>query len=136
MPRKRKYKYHEDGILPPSDADYYFVFGSNLRGAHGKGAALVAKELYGAEYGIGIGVTGKCYCIPTKDRFIRTLPLSSIRHSIALFIEFTHSRPELNFWVTAVGCGLAGYKHSDIAPMFAGANTNCNFPKQWIPFLH
>ena len=136
MPKLRKYKYHKDGTLPENIKDFILVFGSNTRGAHGKGAALIAKDLFGAEYGVGIGLTGRSYAIPTKDRFIRTLPLLNIKHYIEAFKDFTFNRPDVNFWITGVGCGLAGYSASQIAPYFIGCNTNCNFPHTWIQFLH
>lgn len=136
MPKLRKYKYHKDNILPENTKEYIFVFGSNTRGAHGKGAALVAKEIFNAEYGIGIGLTGRSYAIPTKDRFIRTLPLNEIKHYINLFKDFTYNKPNLKFWITRVGCGLAGYKDEQIAPYFKDSNTNCVFPEQWVKFLH
>ncbi len=135
MGRKRYYNYHQDGELPEAQSNYYFVFGSNTRGAHGKGAALVAKHKYGAETGVGIGVTGNCFAIPTKDRFMRTLMISEIKYFIYLFKEFTLNRPDLQFWVTAVGCGLAGYSHAEIAPLFIGAGSNCNFPEPWSKFV-
>ena len=135
MPRKTKYQYHKDGTLPENSSEWIFVFGSNLRGAHGKGAALVAKEKFGAEYGVPIGLTGRSYAIPTKDRYIRTLGLEQIKHYVDVFKDFTWNMPNLKFWVTAIGCGLAGYKDSDIAPMFRDCNTNCNFPHNWKQYL-
>ena len=135
MPKLRKYKYHKDGTLPENLKEYIFVFGSNTRGAHGKGAAIVAKEQFGAEYGVGVGLTGRAYAIPTKDRYIRTLSLIEIKHYINLFRDFTHNRPDLKFWITGVGCGLAGYSSSQIAPYFSQCNTNCDFPHMWIPYL-
>lgn len=135
MSNKRKYQYHKDGTLPENLSEYKFVFGSNTRGIHGKGAALVAKNKFGAEYGVGVGITGNSYAIPTKDHFLRTLPLEKIKHYINIFKDFTHNNPDLKFWVTSVGCGLAGYTAAQIAPYFKGCNTNCNFPHTWISYL-
>lgn len=135
MPRQRKYMYHKDGTLPEDKREFIFVFGSNTRGAHGKGAALIAKDMFNAEYGVGVGYTGRSYAIPTKDRFMRPLSLPQIKFSIYLFKDFTHNRPDLKFWVTGVGCGLAGYSASQIAPYFADCNTNCSFPHTWIKYL-
>lgn len=112
-----------------------FVFGSNLAGRHGKGAAADALHYYGAEYGVGQGRTGNSYAIPTKDESIRTLSLQSIRYYVDHFIEYAKAHPELIFNVTRVGCGLAGYTDSDIAPMFAGAPNNCRLPESWIKLL-
>jgi hypothetical protein len=96
-----------------------FVFGSNLTGRHGKGAAWVAYKRHGAIYGQGIGLQGKSYGIPTKDERIRTLPLHIINEFVNAFIWFTQENLDLKFYVTRIGCGLAGYSPSDIAPMFA-----------------
>jgi hypothetical protein len=135
MARRRKYQYHKDGTLPDNPSEWIFVFGSNLRGAHSAGAAIVAKEQFGAEYGVPIGLTGRSYAIPTKDRYIRTLDLNQIKYYVQVFKDFTWNMQDMKFWVTAVGCGLAGYKHEQIAPMFKGAYTNCSFPEGWAKFL-
>jgi hypothetical protein len=108
-----------------------FVFGSNEAGRHGKGAALHARKRYGAKYGVGFGRTGNAWAIPTKDAQLRTLPLERIAHHVGLFLIYAREHPELMFKVTAVGTGLAGYKHEDIAPMFAGAPANCDLPTEW-----
>lgn len=135
MNTKKPYKYHRDGDLPDPDEGYIFVFGSNLAGLHGKGAALVAKHMYGAEQGVGQGFTGSSYAIPTKDRWLRSRTLYEIKRSIGEFIAFAKDHPEMKFFVTRVGCGLAGYHDADISYMFRGAPSNCNFPKPWRPFL-
>jgi hypothetical protein len=108
-----------------------FVFGSNLAGRHGKGAALYAFRHYGAIYGQGEGLQGDSYAIPTKDERIRTLPLSEIRRHVIKFIMFAHTHPELEFQLTRIGCGLAGYKDEDIAPLFKYAPNNCLLPVGW-----
>jgi hypothetical protein len=108
-----------------------FVFGSNLAGRHGKGAALHARQKYGAVYGVGVGRTGSAYAIPTKDHSIQTLPLESILPYVESFLHYANEHSELTFLVTRVGCGLAGYKDSDIAPMFYGAPSNCKLPEEW-----
>ena len=98
-----------------------FVFGSNLAGRHGKGAALVAIRQHGAERGVGEGLTGSSYALPTKDARINTLPLDVIRLHIEVFLIVARQRPNLRFMVTAIGCGLAGYEPREIAPMFEPA---------------
>lgn len=108
-----------------------FVFGSNLAGRHGKGAALCARNEHGAVYGVGIGRTGNSYAIPTKDGNLVRLPLSGIRPHVAEFKKYADGHPDLEFQVTRIGCGLAGYSDSDIAPMFAGAPDNCHLPDGW-----
>jgi len=128
------YDYHIDGTLPES-GEWILVFGSNMRGAHGAGAARVAKELFGAQTGVWSGLTGLSYAIPTKDSRLQTLPVETIRRYIDEFVRFTHERPEFRFWVTRVGCGLAGYRDEQIAPLFRGCNSNCSFAEEWRFFL-
>lgn len=101
-----------------------FVFGSNLAGRHGKGAALYARKNYGAIYGQGVGLQGDSYGIPTKDEKIKTLPLDRILSYVNDFITFAKLHPELMFHVSPVGCGLAGYVPEQIAPMFKDAPAN------------
>lgn len=108
-----------------------FVFGSNLAGRHGKGAALEARLKHGAIYGQGNGLQGQSYAIPTKDVYLRSLPLETIQFYVDVFIGIAKERPELTFNVTRIGCGLAGYTDSQIAPMFKGAPINCNLPEGW-----
>lgn len=108
-----------------------FVFGSNLAGRHGKGAALTATKEYGAEYGVGEGRTGRAYAIPTKDHELRTRRLIDIELSVDRFKQYARQHPELEFFVTAVGTGLAGYTRDDIAPMFVDAPANCELPEGW-----
>jgi hypothetical protein len=108
-----------------------FVFGSNLAGRHGKGAALFAKQYHGAIYGQGIGIQGNSYGIPTKDAKLKTLPLVVIAKHVRDFIQYANDHPELSFQVTKIGCGLAGYKEEDIAPMFLIAPNNCHLPDGW-----
>lgn len=108
-----------------------FVFGSNLAGRHGRGAALCARRDYGAQYGVSAGPTGFAYAIPTKDERLRTLPLRDIKPYVDAFISYARSRQDLTFSVTRIGCGLAGYKDADIAPMFRSAPSNCILPYQW-----
>ena len=108
-----------------------FVFGSNTAGRHGKGAAKMAREVHGAIYGQGFGRQGNSFAIPTKDSSIRTLPLDAIKLYVDQFVEYAHNHPEHQFYVTRIGCGLAGYKDEDIAPMFQDAPENCQLPEGW-----
>lgn len=101
-----------------------FVFGSNLAGRHGKGAALYARQKHGAIYGQGIGLQGEAYGIPTKDEKIKTLPLYRIKEYVDQFIQFAKDHPELMFYVSPVGCGLAGYIPYQIAPLFKDVTPN------------
>lgn len=108
-----------------------FVFGSNLAGRHGRGAALYARLYHGARNGFGNGYQGNSYAIPTKDYNIQTLPLESIGVYVTHFLDFARVYPQLEFEVTRIGCGLAGYQETDIAPMFKGAPPNCHLPEGW-----
>lgn len=108
-----------------------FVFGSNEAGVHGAGAAKFARQAFGAQQGVGSGPTGRCYALPTKDRMIQTLPLERIRRHVEAFLDYARSRPDQRFLLTAVGCGLAGYKASEIAPLFEGAPANVVFPPEF-----
>lgn len=114
-----------------------FVFGSNLAGVHGAGAAKAAHKLYGAKWGCGEGLTGRCYALPTKDEQILTRTHIEVMKSVAIFITYVMSHPEKDFFITRVGCMLAGFKDSEIAPMFHMLKRapNCDWPEEWAPYL-
>lgn len=114
-------------------ASMVFVFGSNLRGAHG--AAKHAFFFQGAVYGVGVGHRGNSYAIPTKDENIRSMPLKEIKGYVDEFIKYASEHPDLQFKVTQIGCGLAGYTAGDIAPMFLTAPDNCFFDGAWVSHL-
>lgn len=127
-------KFHNDGELPENGE--IFVFGSNLAGRHGKGAALVARNKYKALSKKAMGFLSlRSYGIPTKDENIQTLPLEAIKSFIDSFLKDATRHKDKEFFVTRIGCGLAGYKDSDIAPLFKGATDNCSFAKEWKPYL-
>jgi hypothetical protein len=100
--------------LGPNDV---FVFGSNDAGIHGAGAAKLALK-WGAKMGRGVGYYGQTYAIPTKDQNIKTLPLNVIQNYVHEFLRAVRKIPYMNFLVTQIGCGLAGYTPKDIAPLF------------------
>lgn len=108
-----------------------FVFGSNQAGRHGKGAALFAKEEFDARYGVGEGLSGRAYGIPTKDFNIRTRALPDIAESVSKFLSYAKKHSKTTFFVTRIGCELAGYSDVDIAPMFSSAPSNCILPAAW-----
>jgi hypothetical protein len=108
-----------------------FVFGSNLAGRHGAGAAKFAARHHGAKYGQGEGLQGQSYGIATKDEWLRTRGLVEIEKSVMDFLEFARKHGHLTFYVTPIGCGLAGYKREQIRPMFADMPTNCRFAESW-----
>lgn len=114
-------------LVNPCKKDEVFVFGSNLAGRHGKGAALWAKKFKGARYGQGLGRQGMSYAIPTKSKTLKVLPLSEIKLYIHLFLQYAAHNHTTKFYVTRIGCGLAGYSVEQIKPFFEGASDNCRF---------
>lgn len=115
--------------------DMIFVFGSNEGGRHGAGAAAHARRYLGAVHGIGYGHTGQTFAIPTLDRRLQPISLMAIAGYIAGFLNYAVGRDDLMFQVTQVGCGLAGLKARDIAPMFELHPNNCFFDTAWKPYL-
>lgn len=95
-----------------------FVFGSNCSGRHEAGAAYFAWNKFGAEMGIGEGLTGQCYALPTMDEYFKTLPLVEIRRKIKHFIKVCKEHPEKIFLLTKIGCGIAGYSPTEVASQF------------------
>lgn len=105
-----------------------FVFGSNLRGMHGGGAAYIAYRKFGAIMGQGVGLQGQSYGIPTMQGGVET-----IRPYVDDFIEFAKQHPELTFLVTRIGCGIAGFTDEEISPLFEKAHDEENIvlPEGW-----
>ena len=109
-----------------------FVFGSNLAGMHGGGAARVARKLFGAVMGQGVGLQGQSYAIPTMQGGVET-----IKPYVDEFIAFAESHPELKFYVTRIGCGIAGFTDAEIAPLFKNAlgKPNIVLPRDFVEVL-
>jgi hypothetical protein len=115
-----------------------FVFGSNLSGRHGLGAAKTAMK-WGAKYGQAEGLQGQTYGIPTVNKLItKKLPLHEIETYVNNFIEFAKDNPDKDFLVTQIGCGLAGYYPTEIAPFFKKAVgiKNIHLPIDFIQVLY
>lgn len=110
------------------------MFGSNLAGKHYGGAARYAHEKYGAEMGVGKGIAGQSYALPTMDENFKPLPLSEIAISIGAFRATAEVNPDFEFYVTRVGCGIAGFTDQQIAPLFVGSPSNCTFDPQWSSY--
>ena len=131
-------EYHTDGTVP--GLDRVLVFGSNTGGRHGNGAALLAAKFFGATEGIGRGRTGNAYAIATRQQksesnnWIVTRTLEEIAVEIADFCAYTLRHTYLEYFVTAVACGNAGFEPIQIAPLFRDA-VNCSFPKGWKLYL-
>lgn len=124
-------KYTPEMIRELADNEV-FVFGSNLGGLHGGGAARAAMQRFGAVWGQGVGLQGQSYAIPTMQGGVET-----IKPYVDEFIEFARTKPELFFYVTRIGCGIAGFRDEEIAPLFAGALAleNVALPKSFHDLL-
>ena len=105
-----------------------FVFGSNRKGRHGAGSAFAAFQEHGAKWGIGEGLCGNSYAIPTKNEHIQTLYLKDISIHVERFLDFAEAHQDMKFNIVAIGCGLAGYTPEQIAPLFRNAPSNCVLP--------
>ena len=110
-----------------------FVFGSNLAGSHGGGAARLAYSRFGAVWGQGVGLQGRSYAIPTMQGGVET-----IRPYVDDFIEFAQKHTDLTFYVTKIGCGIAGFQDEDIAPLFDKAFDveNIILPKTFVEIIN
>ena len=108
------------------DEGEVFVFGSNIQGMHGGGAAWYAHRTFGAEWGVGEGLTGRTYALPTMEG------LASLTKAVENFTGCAAAHPELTFLVTAVGCGIAGYTPQEVAPLFAEA---AKLPNVYLPMV-
>lgn len=122
-------QYHPDGMLPGLPA--IFVFGSNLAGQHAGGAAKAAAEHFSAVTGEHTGRTGSSYAIPTCDAVGMPLPLERIEEHVNDFLDHAVLSIPQQFFVTRIGCGIAGYRDEQIAPMFKNAPGNCSLPDTW-----
>lgn len=126
-------RFHPDNTIPKDG--WIWVFGSNEAGRHGKGAAKVAHVNFKAKYGVGRGPTGEAYAIATKDKHIQSRPFEAVSVEVQDFLAYAEQNPHLGFFVTRIGCVLAGFKDEQIAPLFAKAPLNCSLPEEWAPFI-
>ncbi|MFC6356598.1 A1S_2505 family phage non-structural protein [Luethyella okanaganae] len=106
-----------------------FVFGSNADGLHGAGAARFAFDNFGAIWGQGSGLQGRSYGIDTMSGF------ATMAEQVAAFLRFAAGHPELRFLVTAIGCGIAGYLPSEVAPLFVEVPPNVVLPERFVAEL-
>lgn len=111
-----------------------FVFGSNTQGRHGKGAALEARQNWGAIYGQAEGRQGNSYAIITKE--LRAgypkVSLTDVMNGVERFLDYAANHPEDRFLVTAIGCGLAGFSTEVIGPLFDDRPNNVVLPKEFL----
>lgn len=117
------------GMISALKENEIFVFGSNLGGMHGGGAARAAYNRFGAVWGQGVGLQGQSYAIPTMQGGVET-----IKPYVDEFIAFAQAHPELKFLVTRIGCGIAGFRDEQIAPLFAAAiyQDNIILPREFV----
>lgn len=110
-----------------------FVFGSNLQGYHGGGAARIALNRFGAVLGQGVGLQGNSYAIPTMQGGVDT-----IVPYVDEFVDFAKTHPDLTFYVTRIGCGIAGFSMEEIAPLFKKAIgiENIRLPKEFVEIIN
>ena len=120
------------GRIDKLEKDEIFVFGSNLVGKHLGGAAKAAYNKFGAQWGVGVGLTGQAYAIPTMQGGVET-----IKPYVDEFVEFAKEHQEKKFLVTRIGCGIAGFKDEEIAPLFKQAIAVCNIylPKEFYDII-
>lgn len=112
-----------------------FVFGSNLAGRHGKGAAKYALENHGAVYGKGVGRRGNSYAIPTKDKNLKVLSLGQIESHLNIFFNYARNgAPHEDFMLTPIGTGYAGYSKKEIAKLLYDLEVppNVYLSREWI----
>lgn len=108
-----------------------FVFGSNRAGLHAGGAARLARERFGAQEGVGEGLTGQCYAFPTLTETFEKVSLASLQASRDRLFETARAHPDKKFLLTKVGCGIAGFSEDQIRPLFADAPANIVLPDDW-----
>jgi hypothetical protein len=138
-------------VLNPTPTARIFVFGSNTAGIHGAGAARYALDSKGAVYGQGEGLQGESYAIPTRttrpgdgpvgtyagrSRIVDIADFNEIIGYVNNFLDFARQHSELEFQITRIGCGYAGYTDEQIAKLFVAAPSNCLFDDVWQPYLH
>jgi len=119
--------------------DEIFVFGSNLSGHHGGGAAKTAHQKFGAQYGVGEGMTGQCYAFPTVYYNLeRSLTLGEISDCVIRFLDAAKANPQKKFLLTRVGCAIAGFIPEQIAPLFKKAMqvSNIYIPQDFFDILN
>ena len=126
-----------NGFIKELQRNQIFVFGSNLSGIHGAGAAKTARK-WGAKMGVGEGQMGNTYGLPTVGEKLRhTLSLTKIEKHAEKFLKYAEENPELEFLLTEVGCGLAGHTVEEVAPLFMDGVElpNIVWPKSFVKVL-
>jgi hypothetical protein len=121
--------------LPDDGKPNVFVFGSNMNGYHGAGAARFARVHYNAKMGVVFGHTGEAFAIPTMGENFTPLGLSVIREYVVKFLTEARNKPDHVYYLTPIGCGIAGFTAEQIAPLFKGAPSNVRLPDEFTAVL-
>lgn len=130
--------FHED-MTQPTRPNSVFVFGSNLAGRHGAGSARAALDHYGAELGVYYGPTGAAFAVPTVDTAIEKLPIEVVEMYVRKLIQHSLEHADTVFFVTRIGCGIAGFTDEQIAAIFNRRGLsfpNFDFPIEWKPYIY
>jgi len=123
---------HTPDNIEKLEPNQVFVFGSNLAGRHGAGAARVALEKFGAKYGIGEGLQGQSYAFPTLDSYFRKVPVLTLKMAVYNLYQTCHLNPDKEFLLTKVGCGIAGFDEDYMKSLFYEPRpANLIFPEGW-----
>jgi hypothetical protein len=130
------YKFHVD-MTQPTMPNSVFVFGSNTLGLHYGGSALAALNHYGAEMGVGVGPTGDAWAVPTciAPGGAEKCTIEMIQEHVNDLAEFAEYHDDHHFFITRLGCGVAGFTDAQIAPLFKGFPGNADFPIEWKEYL-
>lgn len=129
---------HTCGITPENinelQSNEIFVFGSNLAGEHGGGAARFAYKKFGAIWGQGVGLQGSSYALPTLDRERQKIGIRELEQHVETLYAILVDNQRTNFLITKVGCGIAGFTIAEIAPLFKPfmSLSNCSLPIEFI----
>jgi hypothetical protein len=118
-------KHHDDGTLYDLEPNEYIVVGTNYAGKHAGGAATYAHEHFGLQWGCGEGLSGQTYALPTMSG------LEDLRSAALDFMEFAKFNPDKTFYLTRVGCGIAGHTDMEVAPLFKETPNNVIKPAGW-----
>lgn len=122
-------------VITTISSDQVVVFGSNESGKHLGGAARQAYKCWGAAYGQGFGQAGSTFAIPTMDWELNQLTLAAVSFYVQRFLRYTVVYPDTTFLVTRIGCGIAGFKDEQIAPLFKDCPSNVHLPAAWVKIL-
>lgn len=121
------------GFIVALEPNELIAVGTNEAGVHGAGAAKMAAKLFGLKRGVGFGISGQTFGIPTKEKhWMGPLPIPRIQAYVDRFLGIARDQPRLVFYLTPIGCGLAGLSPEQVAPMFANAPDNVILPPEFV----